>query len=366
MTRAIQIIYMLKSVWAALAALAVGSILILMAGSDPILAYQALFKGAFFEYYGFASTLVKMSPLILAALAVTVPLRAGQFNIGAEGQIYIGALCATLAALYLPALPSWLHIIVASLAGAIGGALWALLPAYLKAQYRINEIIVTLLMNYVAINIVSYFVSGPMMAEDAPYPYSDEIPATLFLPHILPRTDAHIGVLIGIVAAIALYIVFRRTTAGFSLATVGRNPDAARYAGISVKRQIIGSFLVAGALAGLAGTYEVLGLKYRLFHLFSPGYGFDGVVITFLAGANPLFVIVAAAFLGGLRSGAGIMQRAVGVDTTVVEAIQGLVVIFIATGLAFHYENSVWARILRRRKEVQASLSARARSEAEP
>ena len=356
MLNLIRGVYFLKSVWAILLALLVGSILISMAGSDPIEAYFALFKGAFFEYYGFASTLTKMSPLILAGLAVTLPLRAGQFNIGAEGQIYIGALFATFAALFLPSwLPGWFHIILCSLAGAAGGALWALLPALLKAYHRINEIIVTLLMNYVAINLVSYFVSGPMMAKDAPYPYSNEIPESVFLPHIMPRTDAHIGVVVGLVLAFVLFFLFHRSSVGFSLATVGQNTRAARYAGMSVQRHIVGAFLIGGALAGLAGTYEVLGLKYRLFHHFSPGYGYDGIVVTFLAGLNPLLVVIAATFLAGLRSGAGIMQRAVGVDTTVVEAIQGLVVIFVAMGLAFRFDRGTWARVLdvRRRADGQ-------------
>ena len=147
---------------------------------------------------------------------------------------------------------------------------------------------------------------------------------------------------------------------------MGRNAVAARYAGMSVKRHIVLAFVVAGAMAGLGGTYEVLGLKYRLFHHFSPGYGYDGIVITFLAGGNPLFVVVAAAFLGGLRSGAGIMQRAVGVDTTVVEAIQGLVVIFLATGLAFRFEQTFWARVLRKRKQVADQLPPDRQSESPP
>ncbi|MCP4328195.1 MAG: ABC transporter permease [Alphaproteobacteria bacterium] len=357
MLGAIRFLYMFKSVWAVVAALIVGSFLIKLAGSDPIEAYVALFKGAFTEYYGVGSTLVKMSPLVLAGLAVTVPLRAGQFNIGVEGQIYMGALFATLAALYLPAMPGWLHILAASLSGMIGGAFWALIPAILKAYYRVNEIIVTLLMNYVAINIVSYAVSGPMMAPDAPYPYSHEIPEALFLPHVLPRTDAHLGVVIGIVLAIVIFAVFRYGTFGFTLSTVGKNARAAEYAGVSVRRTIVLAFVVAGAMGGLAGTYEVLGLKYRLFHHFSPGYGYDGIVITFLAGANPLFVVIAATFLAGLRSGAGIMQRAVGVDATVIEAIQGLVVIFVAMGLAFRFDRTYWAKFLHTRRAADRGLA---------
>jgi general nucleoside transport system permease protein len=357
MATAVRLLYATKSVWAILCALLVGAIVIMAGGSDPIAAYGALFHGAFFEYHGIATTLVKMSPLLLAGLAVVLPLRAGLFNIGAEGQIYLGALFATLAALYLPALPGWLHIIVCSLAGMLGGALWALIPAYLKAWHNINEVIVTLLMNYIGINLISYAVSGPMMDEGAPYPYSAEIREELWLPHILPRTDAHLGVVIGVALAVLLYFVLERTSVGFSIDTVGRNPQAARYAGMSVRQHIVWTLVAGGALAGLAGTYEVLGLKYRLFHMFSAGYGYDGIVVAFLSGSHPLYAILAALFLGGLRSGANIMQRAVGVPTTVVDSIEGLVVIFVATSLAFRFEQSRWAVLWRRRKEVDTALA---------
>lgn len=357
MATTVRLLYATKSVWAILCALLVGAIVIMAGGSDPIAAYGALFHGAFFEYHGIATTLVKMSPLLLAGLAVVLPLRAGLFNIGAEGQIYLGALFATLAALYLPAMPGWLHIIVCSLAGMIGGALWALIPAYLKAWHNINEVIVTLLMNYIGINLISYAVSGPMMDEGAPYPYSAEIREELWLPHILPRTDAHLGVVIGVALAVLMYFVLERTSVGFSINTVGRNPQAARYAGMSVRQHIVWTLVAGGALAGLAGTYEVLGLKYRLFHMFSAGYGYDGIVVAFLSGSHPLYAILAALFLGGLRSGANIMQRAVGVPTTVVDSIEGLVVIFVATSLAFRFEQSRWAVLWRRRKEVDTALA---------
>lgn len=363
MAGAVRLLYATKSVWAILCALLVGAIVIMAGGSDPVAAYAALFHGAFFEYHGIATTLVKMSPLLLAGLAVVLPLRAGLFNIGAEGQIYLGALFATLAALYLPAMPGWLHIIVCSLAGMIGGGLWALIPAYLKAWHNINEVIVTLLMNYIGINLISYAVSGPMMEEGAPYPYSAEIREELWLPHILPRTDAHLGVVIGVGLAVLMYVVLERTSIGFSINTVGRNPQAARYAGMSVRQHIVWSLVAGGALAGLAGTYEVLGLKYRLFHMFSAGYGYDGIVVAFLSGSHPLYAILAALFLGGLRSGANIMQRAVGVPTTVVDSIQGLVVIFVATSLAFRFEQSRWAHLWRRRKETDAVLAGAGKQE---
>lgn len=357
MPRLFDLLFATRSVWAVLAALAVGAIFIAIAGSNPIEAYATLFQGAFFDYWGFAATLVKMCPLLLAGLAVILPLRAGLFNIGAEGQIYMGALFGTAAALYLPGIPGPLHILICVLAGGLGGALWALIPALLKAYQKINEIIVTLLLNFVALHFVSFMVSGPMMEPGAPYPYSPEIPQSLFLPHILARTDAHYGVVFGIAIAITMHLVFQRGVFGFTLATVGRNPDAARYAGISVRRHIIVSFMIAGALAGLAGTFEVLGHRYRLFHAFSQGYGYDGIVVAFLAGLNPFFAIFSSLFIGGLRSGANMMQRAVGIETTVVEVIQGLVILFVAVSLAFRYRTSAFGRALKRREAVEQALN---------
>ncbi|WP_205042035.1 ABC transporter permease [Rhodoligotrophos defluvii] len=351
-------VYMLKSVWAVLIALAIGALLILTTGHSPIAAYRELFGGAFFDYWGLSATLVKLCPLLLAGLAVALPLRVGLFNIGAEGQIYMGGLFATIVALYGPELPGLLGILLCAAGGLAGGAVWAAIPALLKAYRDLNEVIVTLLLNYVAINIVSYAVSGPLMAEGAPYPYSEEIRESLWLPYIMPRTDAHAGVIVAVIAALLLSVVMRYTSVGYSLQTVGANPQAARYAGMSVRRHIMTSMLVGGALAGLAGAFEVMGLKHRLFHLFSAGYGYDGIVIAFLAGTNALGTIVAATFMAGLESGANMMQRAAGVPVTLVEALKGLIVIFVATGLAFSFQRSRWARLIERRRTMSAAIKA--------
>lgn len=320
----------LRIVWACLLALALGAVLIALSGASPWQAYRALFAGAFLDYWGFASTLVKTSPILLAALAVAVPLRAGLFNIGAEGQIYAGALLATLAGLYLPELPLGLGVLAVMLAAMAGGALWAAIPGYLKAYRGVNEVIVTLLMNFVAIQMVSYAVSGPLLAEGAPYPYSEELSQALRLPIILPQTDAHAGVLLGLGFALALHFHFRYTVHGHALDLVGRNPQAAAYAGVAVKRQLLIAMMTGGALAGLAGGLEVLGLKYRLFHLFSPGYGFDGIVVAFMAAGNMAWMPVAALLMSGLKAAANGMQRTVGIESTVVDAIQGLIVICVA------------------------------------
>jgi simple sugar transport system permease protein len=356
MARAMQFFYATKTIWAVILALIVGSVLMLAAGANPIAAYASLFGEAFFDYYGFGATLVKFSPILLAGLAVAVPLKAGLFNVGAEGQIYMGALFCAIAALYLPEIYWPLHLLICALAGALGGAFWAAIAGWLKAYRGINEVIVTLLLNYVGINIVSYAAGGPMMEEGAPYPYSPEIPAGLFLPHIMNPTDAHIGAIIGVLLAIVLAWALKYTTMGFAITTVGSNPQAARYAGILVQRQMVATMALGGALAGLAGAFEILGVKYRLFHMFSPGYGFDGIVVAFMAAANPILVPIAALFFSGLRSGAQFMQRAVGVDSTVVDAIQGLVVIFVAASLAIKFSDSRWGKILAQRRAMEAQI----------
>ena len=348
----------LKGVWAILAALVVGAGLIRLGGSDPITAYRRLFSGAFFEYHGFATTLVKMSPMLLAGFAVAVPLRAGLFNIGAEGQIYFGALFATWPPCILPDIPGWIHIIICSLAGMVGGGLWALLPGYLKAYHGINEVIVTLLMNYIGINLVSYFVSGPMMEEGAPYPYSVEIDKSLWLPHILPGTDAHLGVVIGIAMAILLSRLPAHLLRVFD--ERGRpEPDGGtlrRHVGAPAYRLVAG--LAVARSRGSPGPTRCWASNTGYSTSSAPATATTGSWSPSSATAIRSMPRRPRFFLGGLRSGANIMQRAVGVPTTVVDAIQGLVIIFVAASLAFRFEQSRWAELWRRRKELDKALEA--------
>lgn len=331
-------LFSLKSVWAVLLALVVGAGLMLISGANPIAAYSALFSGAFLDYWGLGGTLVRMSPLLLAALAVIVPLRAGMFNIGGEGQIYIGALFGTVAALYIPDfVPAPIAIVLTILAGALGGAIWALIPALLKAYRGVNEIITSLLMSYIATNLVGVLIHVWLMDPGASYPYSREILRERTLPIFMPQTQAHIGILIAVAAAVLIWVIFKRTVLGKSIEVVGHNSTVANYSGLNVKKLLITSFVIGGAMAGLAGTFEVIGIKYRLYDQFSPGYGLQGIIVAFLAGLNPILAVVSALFIAGLESGAGIMQRMVRVDATLVAALQGLIVMFVAIGLAFKY-----------------------------
>lgn len=336
----------LSPIVAIAAALLVGAGLIAIAGVSPIQAYSVLFSEALASYYGFGNTLTKLAPLLLTSLGVLVALKAGQFNIGGEGQIYMGGLGSALVGLYLHGLPPIVHIPLALLAGFALGAVWGLIPGYLKAVQGVNEVITTLLLNYIAQNLVSYAVSGPLIEPGAPSPFSPPIAPAAQLPLILPQTQAHAGVGMGLVAAAIVWVVFARSPLGYQIETVGQNPVAARYAGISVERTILLVMGLAGGLAGLAGSGEVMGLKYRLFENFSPGYGFDAIAIAFLSRGNVAGIVLTSLFFAALRGGANVMQRSAGVPVTVVYAIQGLTVLFIAVGLVL--ERRFTTRLLQR------------------
>jgi len=320
-------------VWAVLAALLLGMVLVALAGANPVSAYRELMRGAFADLFGFATTLVKTTPLLFAGLGVAVALRAGLFNIGAEGQIYLGGLAAALVGLYVHGLPAILHIPLAMLAAFAGGGVWAFLPALLKVSRGVNEVITTLLMNYVGIYLVSFIVGGPLIEPGAPYPYTRPLDPATNLPLLIPATDAHVGILIALGLALLLHVLFARTTLGFQLRAVGANPSAAAYAGVHVNRTLILAMVMGGGLAGLGGASEVMGLKHRLFEGFSPGYGYDAVVVAFLSNGQPLGAVAMAFFFGALRSGANIMQRSVGIPVAIVFAIQGLAVLFLAASL---------------------------------
>ncbi|MEM9448160.1 MAG: ABC transporter permease [Cyanobacteria bacterium P01_E01_bin.6] len=316
------------------AALLVGAGLMVVAGASPIVAYGALFRESLTTYYGFANTLTKMTPLLLVSLGVLVGLRAGQFNLGGEGQIYMGGLGSLIVGLNFQGLPMWIHLPLALLGGMLFGGAWAAIAGYLKVARGLNEVLTTLLLNYIAQHFVSYMVNGPFKEPGAPSPFSPLVAESAFLPGILPKTQAHAGIFLGLAIALILTVVLSSTPFGYQVDMVGQNPIAARYANIPVGKTIVMVMALSGGLAGLAGSCEVLGLKHRLFENFSPGYGFDAIAIALLSRGNPIAVILTALFFGTLRSGANVMQRSANVPFTVIYAIQGLTVLFIAISLA--------------------------------
>jgi simple sugar transport system permease protein len=318
--------------FAVLLAFAVSAVLIFLVGANPLEAYIAMLQGSVGGVGALTTTGVRMTPLLLAGLGVAISFRAGVFNIGAEGQLYLGAIGATVVALMPLGVPGWLHAALALLAGALGGAIWAAIPGYLLAYRGISEVVLTLMLNYVGIYLASYLVdteSGPLGERGASYSQSAQIQEAARLPTLVSGTSLHLGLVIGIVLAVALWAMIRWTPFGFRLRMIGANPIAARYAGVLVGRQIVAVMSLSGALAGLAGAVEVIGLRYRLYENFSPGYGYDAIAVALLANSNPLGVVLSSAFFGALQAGANRMQQTVNIETSLVFVIQALTVIFV-------------------------------------
>jgi simple sugar transport system permease protein len=325
-----RLLNILLPVVAILASFLIGSILLLLLKINPIEAYTALVKGAFGSQRLLTTTVIKSIPLIFAGLAVTLAYRGGVFNIGAEGQLYVGALFAVWAGTTL-VLPYPWHLFVALLFGILGGMLWGAIPGYLKAARDLNEIIVTILMNYIAIFTVSYFVHGPLKEEG----WNTQTPAvaeTAQLPAVWEGTRLHAGIYLALLCVVIVYIVLFQTTLGYRIRMVGINKDAARYAGIKTTIIMALAMALSGGLAGLAGTVELLGVQYRLIDNFSPGWGFDAIAVALVGRLNPIGTLLAALFFGALRNGANSMQTAVRIDVVVVYILQGLAIIFLIAG----------------------------------
>jgi ABC-type uncharacterized transport system permease subunit len=310
-------------------ALAVTGLLILIAGKNPLVAYWALVNGVVGTTGRFAFALNKSTPYILAGVGVALCFRAKVINIGAEGQIAVGGIAATWIGLNMQALPSSLLIALALAAGAAAGAAWSALAAVIRLKRGVHEVLCTLLLNFVGVMLVSEALHGEMGEPGAGFPQSPLLGRSIWLPKLLPGTDLHMGILFAILAAIGGYILLWRTTFGFRLRVLGASPQAAIYAGIAAPRCVLGVMTLAGALAGIAGGIEVLGVHYRLIEGFSAGFGFNAVAVALIASINPIAVFPAGLFFGFLEAGALAMQREVGVPSSLVFVIQGLTMIFV-------------------------------------
>lgn len=321
-----------RPVLSILLAFLVSGVIIALQGINPFQAYAVLLEGAFGSVFAIANTCVRTTPLLIGALGMTLGVRGGLFNVGAEGQLYIGAAAATTVGLIPLPVPSWLHITLALIAGILGGAFWALLPAYLRAFRGISEIVVTIMLNFVGIYLVSYLVHEPRLLaqEGASYAQSRSIVDTAFLPILVKGTSMHIGIIIAVALAFILHFVLNYTAFGFRTRMVGANPDAAYYAGVNVRYSLFTTFLIVGGFSGLMGAVEILGLKHSLYDLFSGGMGYETVSVALLGGVNPLGVLGSAFFFGGLRAGGNLMQQTVGVASSMVQVIQALAVLFLA------------------------------------
>lgn len=358
----------LLPLFAVLLAFAIGALFLLWQGVNPLEAYKAMIVGAFGSKNGLADTLVKAVPLMLVALGIAIAFRGGMINIGAEGQIIVGALFTTWLGLQIgDGLPGWLIIIVGLIGGALMGGFWGAIPGYLKAKLGVNEILSTIMMNQIAIQLGFFLLRGPMI-DPAEVAAGTNIPQSARLDRIadMPRftdmaawfgftesakdlglegfakeayglfvepTRFHSGFIFAVVMAILVYILLWRTTIGYRIRAVGLNRHAARYAGMNVKQTMVMSMTLSGAFAGLAGAVEILGLHHRMFEpvAVSAGYGFSGIVAALFGNLHPLGIIPSSILFGGLLVGGDKMQRAMQIPQVLIVAILGLVVLFVVS-----------------------------------
>jgi ABC-type uncharacterized transport system permease subunit len=335
---------LLTSLAAIVAAMVLGGIFLLMRGKDPLAAYVMLFSRGLGTSYGITETLIHMAPLLTVSAGLVVSLRAGVWNIGIDGQLLVGGLFAGVAAAAVAGqIADPLMWLVAALAGIIGGLLWALVPGILRVRWGLNEIITTLMMNYVALNVTSWLVKGPVKDPAVVPPQTRLIPLEMRLPDI-PGTGIHVGLVVGLIAVILVTILFRYTVLGFMLDVLGRNRQAAIHAGMPVSRLTLTALLTSGALAGLAGANDILGVKGLFQGNWNPGYGFAAFALVYLARLNSLWVVPFAFFLSFLAIGGEMMARPLGIPTYFVDVLEGLMLLCFAVATWFERIRSPFAR----------------------
>lgn len=317
-----------------------GAVLIALAGSDPWVAYGAMFNGAFGGTRQLTETALKATPMLLVALGLIVSFKARVWNIGAEGQYYMGALLGSVIALKFPTLPAVVLIPALLLGGVIGGALWGLIPALLRIRRGMSEIISTLMLNYIAILIVEYVSRAPLRDTSGFLPETAQFVEAAQLPGLF-GSRLHLGVFIALALIPVVHLLLWRTPVGFRLRAIGSRASVARFAGIDVEAGIIFVLLFSGALAGLAGIIEVSFLHTRLKGSISGGYGFSGILVALLGRLHPVGALFAAIFFSALVIGANTMHTLTGLPATLADAIQALVVLFVlGVDAYFRYRRS--------------------------
>lgn len=312
---------------AVLLSLAVGWLFLVFQGYNPAMVYQAMLEGAFGSGYSISETLVKAIPIMLAALAASLSFRVKLWNIGGEGQIYLGAFAATGLALWFPQSPAWVLLPAMFAASFLAGAVWSFIPGCLRAFWGVNETITTLMFNYIGIIWVDYLIFGPWKDPKSNFPLSPRLTENSYLP-VLGDTRIHLGLAAAIVLAVLLWWLIRYSRWGYEVRVMGESQESARYAGISIVKSILIVMVISGGIAGIAGMTEVTGVTHRLQHGLSPGYGYTGLIVAWLARLNPLAVVLVSFLFGGLLVG-GFSAQSVGAPYSLVSVLQGLILFFL-------------------------------------
>ncbi len=317
----------------ALIALLLAAIPLAFAGADIIEAYGQMAKGIFGSVFAFTEMLTRATPLIFTGLAATLAFRAKLWNIGAEGQFYLGAMAAVTVGTGLINAPGFILIPIILLTGAAAGAAGMAGPAYLKTRFGADEVVTTLLLNFIILIFLQMMLEGPLKDPmGMGWPQSEPIVDNGMLPQLLPRMRVHWGLVIALFAAVVAQIMLSKSVWGFKLRAIGENAAAALHAGIGVKRSLMGAAIVSGAMAGLAGVSEVAGLKGYLTADLSPGFGYTGIVVAMLAGLSPIGVVISAMFISSVFVGADSMSRAMGVSSYLADLVVAMSLISVLIG----------------------------------
>jgi ABC-type uncharacterized transport system permease subunit len=306
-----------------------GALVLYITGYSPVDAYSAMVVGAFGDIFGVGQTLMQATPIIFTSLAFLVSYKAGLFNIGAEGQFLIGAIAAAFVGIYFEGLTWIIHVPLILLSSMIGGGLWGLIPAVLKTRFDAHEVITTMMLSYIAQYFTSYLVNYPLKAPGW-VSQTVRLPISAELMRILPPTQLSSGIYIAGVMVVLVWFLLRKTIFGYELRAIGLNPTAAENAGININKGVIISMVLSGAIAGLGGAVEIMGVHKRFIDGFSPGYGWDGLAVALVGGLDPFGSMLASVLFGALRSGGMIMSRGTGVPLDINILIQGLVILFVA------------------------------------
>ncbi|WP_347268220.1 ABC transporter permease [Paracoccus sp. (in: a-proteobacteria)] len=312
-------------------ALGVGGLLLAVNGFNGWDVISVMVFGVFSDLRSVSEVLLKAVPLILIGAGLCVAFRANMWNIGAEGQFYAGAVLATLVGTSFSGLNAWVYVPLVMLAGALGGFLWSGIAGWLKVRFGASEIVTTIMLNYIALIGTSWLVTGPMRDAKAAYPQSARLFRDAYIPDLIPGTRLHIGLAVALVLAVVLYVYLYRSSSGYALRVVGINPHAARYAGMSAGRKMLIAMCISGAMAGLAGAFEIAGVTHRLYQNISPGYGFEAIAVALLAVNNPLGAVASGVLFAVLRSGSELMQITSQVPQVLVSVIQGVVILSVVS-----------------------------------
>ncbi|MDX1664419.1 MAG: ABC transporter permease [Candidatus Promineifilaceae bacterium] len=319
--------------------------LVLAADANPLAATYYFLLDPLSSRVRLIEVLVKATPLLLTGTAVAFAFAGGYWNIGAEGQLYMGATAATAVGLQMHGQPAWIAVPLVIVAGFAAGLLWAVVPALMKVRLKIDEVVTTLLLNYVAIYFVSALLNGPWRDPISQWPQSPDIAPSAIFPKLIPRSRLHLGFLVALGVVFILWFVLTRTTFGVKMRAVGLNSAAARFSGIGVERTTFIVALVSGGIAGLAGASEVAGIHYHLIDAISPGYGYTGIIIATLGALNAVGVALAAIFIGLIDTGAQTVSRALGVPAYLGDVIQAtLLLVTLAVLLLQRYRVTIRRR----------------------